>query len=392
MKWLLTLITLTLLPGCSLLSSKDDTFKVVHWNIKELETKKIDKDNEQFKAVESILNSLEFNILDVNEIQFDRKFIPNYRYRTTGQNAQNLLTLLGKEPMEHAISFYESNTGQKARKTKGSYETHLTRQTRNKADQDNFGLYPGQYSTAVLSSYPIKEELIIKDLKWKAFNKDIKLSRYRRENGDKLPNNIQLFDKGFSDVVIEINDKEVHFISLHAVPAYHFGNRKTPNFDRNRDQLRFLEWYLTGGTDIAIKLPKKYEHIKPLPKDAIYIATGDFNASIDDNNPGSIVLRRLFKNTKLWMEKIPHTHEQQHFGKERLKLTLDYMLYQNLKVMDSGVYYPDENSGVCIKAKDLPRDLKPRREKLEDDQCISEKSIELKRASDHFPIWAVFKL
>lgn len=392
MKFSIILLITILFSSCSLLSRKDNTFKVVHWNIKELETKKIDKDNAQFKAVESILNSLEFNILNINEIQYDKAHIPNYRYRTTGQNAQNFLQLLGKDPMDHAISFYEANTGKKARKINDSYQTKLTRQTRFKADQDNFGLYPGQYSSAVLSSFPIKEEIIITDLRWKDFNKDIKLSKYKRDNGEKITKNIQLFDKGFSDVVIEINDKEVHFISLHTVPSYHFGNRKSPNFERNRDQLRFLEWYLTGGTDIPVNLPKKFQHIKPLPKDAIYIATGDWNASIEDNHPGSIVLRRLFKNTNLWVKKPSHTHEQQHFGSDRLKLTLDYMVYQNLQVLDAGIYYPDENSGVCIKAKDIPREFKPRKEKLEENKCISEKSIELKRASDHFPIWAVFKL
>lgn len=390
MKYLIPLLLLT--ASCSTFSKKENTFKLVHWNIKELNTKQIAKNNDQIRAVENILSGIEFDVLSVQEIQFDLPNVPNKYFHSEGKNAENLLKLLGKDPMDHAISFYPSNTGMKAYKSKDGYESVMNRQTRKLADQNNFGLFPAQYSTALISSLPIKEETVIKDLKWVDFNKAIKLSKFKKDNGDKYKNDLQLFDKGFSDVIVELDGKEFHIITLHAVPAYHFGNNKSPNYERNRDQLRFLEWYLTGGTDITVNLPKEFSHIKPLDKNDRFIAVGDWNTSIYDNNEGSVVLRRLFQSIKLWIEKPSHTHEQEHFGKERLKLTLDYIAYRGVELLDSGIYYPDENNGVCIKYADIPNRMKARKEKIDNEKCINEKSVELKSASDHFPIWAEFKV
>lgn len=381
-----------LLTSCSLFQPKDNRLKIIHWNIKELDTKKIQKADDQMKAVESILSGFDYDVLSIQEMQYDLQGIPNKYYKTTGQNAETFLKILGKDPLDHAISFYPSNTGINATKSKDGYYTSLTRETRKLADQDNYGLFPAQFSTAVISKFPIKEELIIKKLPWIDFNKAIKLSKYRRQNGDKFSKKLQLFDKGFSDNIIEINGREVHLISLHAVPAFHFGNTKTSNFDRNRDQIRFLEWYLTGGTDIPVSLPAKYDSIKPLKPTDSFIVFGNFNASIYDNHEGSIVLRRLFKTVKLWMEKPSHTFEEGHYSLERKKLTLDYIAYNGVELVDAGIYHPDDYNGVCVKYKDIPRQMKARKEVIKEDKCISEKSIELKTASDHFPIWAEFKV
>lgn len=387
-----TAISLALFQSCSLFQPKDNTFKVVHWNIKELETKTIQKPNEQMRAVESILSSLDFDILSVQEIQYDLANVPNKYYKTHGVNAEVFLKNLGRDPLDHAISFYPSNTGKNAYHSKEGYNTEMTRQTRRQADQDNFGIFPAQYSTAVISKFPIKEELIIKELPWLDFNKSQKLGKFRRDNGSNYPKKIELFDKGFSDNIVEIAGHDVHIISLHAVPAYHFGNTKTPNYERNRDQLRFLEWYLTGGTDIPVNLPEKYKDIKPLnPKDK-FIAFGDFNTSIYDNNEGSIVLRRLFKTINLWLDKPTNTQEEGNYATKRVKLTLDYIAYKGMELLDAGIYHPDDYNGVCVKYKDIPRKMKTKKEEINPEKCISEKSIELKTASDHFPIWAEFKL
>lgn len=388
----ISLIFAFLLTSCSLFQAKENRLKIVHWNIKELDTKKIQKPDEQMRAVESILGTFDFDVLSIQEMQYDIEGVPNRYYRTTGQNAEIFLKTLGKDPLDHAISFYPSNTGKNAYKTKEGYNSVMTRETRKLADQDNFGIYPAQYSTAVISKFPIKEELIIKELSWIDFNKNIKLSKYRRPNGAKVTKKIELFDKGFSDNIIEVSGREVHLISLHAVPAFHFGNTRTSNYDRNRDQLRFLEWYLTGGTDIPVKLPTKYDSIKPLKPTDLFIAFGDFNTSIYDNNEGSVVLRRLFKSVKLWTEKPSHTHEEDHYSKERTKLTLDYIIYNGIELVDSGIYHPDDYSGVCVKYKDIPRHMKARKEEIDPEKCIAEKSIELKTASDHFPIWAEFTI
>ena len=388
----LIVLSIFLFLSCSTLENKKARINVVHRNIKELESSKLNKENHQIKAVRKILNNFSFNILSINELQYDTKDVPNERFKSVGRNAERFAELIGKDPFEHAISFTQANTGNKAKHVNYNYATKMTKKARKLADQDNFGLFPGQYSTAMISEFPIKSEVVLKNLKWREFNKSVSFSKFRRSNGRRIPTTIQLFDKSFTDSVIEVDGHDVHIITLHTVPSYHFGNKKTPNYERNKDQLRFLEWYLTGGTDIPVKLPKKYSDIKPLKKTDKFIAMGDWNTSIYANNKGSTVLRRIFKSVDTWIEKPIHTHESQHFGEKRTKLTLDYIAYRGLKIVDAGIYFPKENEGSCHKYSDLPSRLKSRHRKVDADKCLNEKSVELKQASDHFPIWASFEL
>ncbi len=391
-KILINLLTVISLSSCSLFTSQREQINLVHWNIKELTTKKLDdKNHPQMKAVENVLQNLDYNVLSINEIQYDLPNVPSDKYKTTAKNADKLARRLGGNPDNMAISFNQANTGNNAKKFKGRYFEKMTRKSRKYADQSNFGIFPGQYSTALLTYHPIKEEIVLQDLKWKDFNKKISTIRFKQANGKALNKNIELFDKSFTDSVIEIQDKEVHIITLHTVPAYHFGNKRTPNYYRNRDQLRFLEWYITGGTDIPVKLPKKYSHIKPLKKTDRFIIVGDLNVSIYDSKPGSDVLRRIFRQAKLWIRKPDHTHEAQHFGEKRMRMLLDYIAYRGLKLVDSGIYYPVENEGSCLKINELPRSMRPKG-KRSDETCFNEDTVELKKASDHFPIWAKFTL
>jgi hypothetical protein len=386
------ILPILLVSSCNSTVNKTAQINVVHWNIKELSTDKLNKKSEQLQAVNRVLRNFKWGLLSVNELQYDKVGVPSNTYRSQGVNAEKLAKLLGHNTDDMAISFTQANTGNKAKKKNGEYLTQMSREARALADQDNFGIFPGQYSTALLSKFPIKSEIIIKDLKWREFNPKTKFRNYRRTNKGRLPTSIELFDKSFSHIIIDVEGIEVNVIGLHTVPAFGFGNKRTPNMDRNRDQLRFLEWYLTGGTDIPVKMPKRYEHIRPLEKDAKFIAMGDWNVSIYDNKSGSLVLKRLFNSVNLWLGKPPHTHESQHFGQKRNKLTLDYIAYRGLKLKDAGVYRPDDTKGTCINYKDIPASIKTTRYKIDENKCFNEDAVDVKTASDHFPIWASFEL
>ncbi len=378
----LLLITLFIFIGASCASNdrRDDEIHLVHWNIKELDTAKLSKKNDQLTSVKNILEKLDFDAISVNEIQYD---LPN------GKNLEKLLGQLKEDTSEFAFSFTQANTGNKAKKVNGKYS-----KDRKNADQVNYGLFPGQYSTGFASKHPIKEEIIVKDLQWKEFNPAADFSKFRDGGGKKLPKEMQLFDKSFTHLVIEVADKEVHIILLHTVPSYHFGNRQTPNYERNRDQLRFLEWYVTGATNFNVKLPKKYAHLKPIHKEDRVIIMGDFNTSIYMNNPGSVVLRRLFNHLSPWLKNPGPTNERQTFAGNRNPLTLDYIAYRGLKLMDSGIYNPETlvNKGnvFCTPPSELPKYMVKGLDKRV--TCIDDDAIELKKASDHFPIWATFRL
>ena len=387
---IINLSLLATISSCSNFSKKNNPLNVVHWNIKELSSKDLEN-KDRLKNIRSVLNNLEYNLLSINELQYDLPEIPNYKFQTRGQNAEKLARSLNLNTTSMAISFNQANTGNKAKKFKGTYFNKNTPKASAYIDDQNYGLFPGQYSTALLSYFPIKEEILIHDLKWTEFNKDIKLSKFKTSKNKPIDKDIELFDKSFTDNIIEYDNVEIHIITLHAVPSYHFGNKNTPNYERNRDQLRFLEWYLTGGTDLDISLPKRYAHIKPLKENERFIIMGDLNVSIYNDQPGSKVLRRIFKMAKMWIEKPSHTHENQSFDSKRNPLLLDYIAFRGLKIIDAGIYKPNEDSGPCISFEEIPKRLRPKNSYVKK-ECYNEELIDLKLASDHFPIWAKFIL
>ncbi|MAF77255.1 MAG: hypothetical protein CME60_03780 [Halobacteriovoraceae bacterium] len=405
-----TLLALLLLTGCSLLnqmnqSHSPNTLRVLHYNIFELDSEKIedlklkDRPSLQLKSVKELLAPFDFHLLSVNEIQYDQPGVPYPSFQSDGENLAKLTHWL-RPNKGWDFHFVPANTGAEAKKiAPQSYATSEDEGARFYADPNNYGLFPGQYSTGLSSRYPIKKKISIKSLPWKSFHPEINLNRFRNGQKEKLPKDLALFDKAFMDTVIEVNHKEVHVITLHTVPAYHFGNKKSPNYQRNLDQLRFLEWYLTGKTDI--KTQQQYEGISPLKEGSYFIAMGDWNTDINQKNPGSAVLKRLAKSERLFPAH-SKTWEAKGFLPGRMNMRLDYIYYSdNIKLMKAQVIIPDEKRVLlgCEK-ESLPVQEDEKREVVSytnkaGKECFVSLNQEFKvakDASDHFPIWAEFKL
>lgn len=398
---LFTLTGLLTLTSCANLTT-GAPIRVIHYNIKELDSTKIKRPNQQLMKVKEILKDLDYNILSLNEVQYDIPGVPTYRYKTRGENLKKVATFLDSGMEDWSFSFHPANTGALAlKKENGSfYSNFKNKKSHDYADKINYGIFPAQYSTGALFDFKKTYEVLVKDLKWREFNPGLKLSRYKQADGKALPKDMELFDKTFSDITINIKGRKVHLILLHAVPAYHFGNKKTPNYKRNADQLRFLEWYLTGKTDFPVEL----EHIKPLPTGSTFIAVGDWNTDITNRkSSGSKILRRLLKRFTPWMEKPGITNEAPGFAKKRLKLTLDYIMFSDdLELVKGGVIMPKEERVFmgCNKNEakfiNIPEDRKlvywsPRKSQKRCYVGINKKFYNIKKASDHFPIFADLK-
>ena len=366
---------------------------VFHYNIKELDSLKLrDKSNKQIAAVKEITSKFNFDIFSLNEIQYDLPMIPNKSLQSTGQNINILAKRLGLS--DYSAVFYPANTGMKASRDKsGNYVTNTsTAESRKLADPVNFGLFPGQYSTGALVKNDIKiiNSKNIQSIAWKDFNTGINLKEYTDANGSPLPESVKLFDKNFTDILAEKDGFKFHIILLHTVPAFHFGNKKSPNYDRNADQLRFLEWYLTGQTDINIA----GLDIEPLDSNIPFIAIGDWNTELSNNtNPGSAVLRRLQSKSTFWMPApLEISNESPSYAPDRLKLQLDYIaVSKHFKVLDSGTYRPKEERRElgCDKVTkgDFVRSYTPKKTKKTCFASFGEEFLSAKEASDHFPIW-----
>lgn len=359
----------------------------------------------QLNKVGEVLKDFQFNILSINEIQYDLPNVPNREYRDKGKNLRKLLHHI--RPMENENywnqTFHQANTGNDAKTTKkGNYfPSFKFKNVLKYADPLNFGIFPGQYSTGLIYNFPKVSTVVIKNLKWRTFHPKAKLSTFKTAAGRPLSKNIQLFDKNFTDTVIKVGNKEVHLIALHTVPSFHFGNKFTPNYERNADQLRFLEWYLTGSTDIKVG---RYVGINPLPKNALWIAMGDFNTDIKADNPGSAILKSLIKKTNLWVKDPSSTHEGDGYVTKRFKATLDYIFFsKGLDLVDGGIYRPEENRlflGCKAGTKEMVKITKGRKlvsfyDKEKKKRCfitVNEEFHVLKQASDHFPLWANFNI
>lgn len=354
----------------------------------------------------------------MNEIQFDIKHVPNRNFTSQGQNLKKLAKRL-EVNFKHSI-FSQANTGNLAIKNrKNEYVTSFSvKDARRIADPVNFGIFPGQYSTGALSNLRIVKARVIKKLRWKEFNPDIDLSKYRLANGKNVPENIQLFDKSFMDILIESDsDQRFHLILLHAVPAYDFGNKRSINYIRNGDQLRFLEWYLTGKTDLSVPMLREDgQQIVSLPPGSRFVAVGDWNTSIKNpKNPGTWVLKRLFKATKPWIKIKDMSFTNESIGyHSNLKLMLDYIVTdKETKVIDGKIFHPNyETKGLDCQehiSEDQKIKLKSQREtkmkyvlydqwipkKKKIMKChalVHESYFEYKNASDHYPLYLEFKL
>ncbi|MBI2520049.1 MAG: hypothetical protein HYV97_06520 [Bdellovibrio sp.] len=371
---------------------------LVHYNIKELDSTKLRSNpvGLQLTSVKNIIKKWNFDILSVNELQFDLPGVPSPNYQSRGENMRLFATLMGKA--EFKDIFYPANTGALARKRPdGTYATNPnTPESQALADQVNFGSFPAQYSTGALFRFPQKRIIEIHDLKWKDFNKNLDLSSFKQPNGTPFPSDMALFDKNFTDVVLDIEGQELHLILLHTVPSYHFGNMATPNFQRNADQLRFLEWYLTGETDISVTLPE----ISPLRKGSYAVAVGDFNVGLSSTDPkqlGAQVLSRLAKKWTLWMPHPDYTNDGDGVRSNPTRLLLDFIfLSSNLTKIEGGIYHPEAN----LTFPQSPTDTAPNgmSEVMINGQNQARRAfvnadyLECKNSSDHYPLWASFEL
>ena len=322
---------------CSLALAHASEIRVVHFNIKELTSQKVQNPGHQLKAVKTVLQDMDFDILSIQEMQYDLPGVPVPSLTTRGKNMQLLLDFIQLQQRDWAISFSPANTGLNAKRgPDGQYFSDPGDPVaREHADLVNFGIFPAQYSSGLASGYRKIREVVIADLPWRDFNPRAGIGQFKNAKGGALPKDMPLFDKNFTDVTLDIDGREVHLISLHTVPAFHFGNKHTPNYQRNRDQLRFLEWYLTGETDIPVNLPQ-FESIAGKP----FIAMGDWNEDYRQNSASATVLQRLFsKGVQRWMASPPPTYQSHGYALNPLEKTLDYIVFsQHFSALDSGVY------------------------------------------------------
>ncbi|MFK7825166.1 MAG: endonuclease/exonuclease/phosphatase family protein [Oligoflexales bacterium] len=318
---------------------------LLHANIKDLRSSDIGLNSSQMRALKELVLSkgITPDVVNIQEIQYDLAVYAAPGGFLEGQNLASLLALTWPSTareLQGTSLFVPSNTGMLARRDEAGRYCLSKEPSGNQinmfADQQNFGLFPGQYSSGLVSRFkqlPGEEVKVLKDLKWREFNQKLNLSQFAAGSGEPLNPEIQLFDKVFYSLPVQIDGKLVHLVSLHTVPYFHFGNARTPNYARNYDQLRFLSWYLHGdaqGLEIdAADLWVRYK-IKPLPEDAHYVFMGDLNVDIHDRPDSdqskaydsAKVLHKIIAKSQ-----IPFDPSRVTFDSGRLQKFFDYVIF-----------------------------------------------------------------
>ena len=317
------------------------TIKLLHYYITNLDSFKIRDGAKQIQNAAKIVHRFDFDILSLNGIQYDFKDVPDKSFKTTGSNLRRLMQDWNLSLQN--LFFTPSNLGMNARtNADGNYFVDASAQeAMDHADDLNFGTVPGQLSTGAATKYKIVHQKVYTHLLWKDFNPDVDFNAFRTPSGSSFPEGMKLFDKSFSDIALEVGDRLLHLILFHTTPSYHFGNPHSINSFRNAEQLRFLEWYVSGQTDYAVNI----SGIEPLQENDYYIVVGDLNVDINNlESEGSEVLRSIVGKSALWMTvtETTFTNEAPHFAPNPLRLMLDYMIVsKNIEVLDGKVVYPD---------------------------------------------------
>lgn len=286
------------------------THRYVHWNIKEIDSTKIDAFEKsltgtasqdrnapgkalQVKSALEVLNELKPDYLSLNEIQYDvdkmetetaarvcdfSQVVAERRRLAVMQNHDFLLQRLDGALWDS--TFCPANTGAMALRDGENFLSDRPYDSdpefaRKDAliDKVNFGWTPGQYSTVFASSTPIQKRWVNAGLMWVDWDPemditgfDLGFSNINYRDSSLTDDKIQamaravnlegdrykkypLFDKNFNVSWVNIEGREVAMVTFHTVPAFGFdreGKVVNPNPERNKAQLEFLEWYLLG--------------------------------------------------------------------------------------------------------------------------------------------------
>ena len=259
--------------------------RFAQFNIWEMSTQKLtDVDsngvgqNDQLKAAAAIIRKINPDVLVLNEIDHD------YDALTTRDdlslNAHRFIDAYlnqGENPLNYPFIYTAScNTGILAGKdldNNGIVATEADRGSRDHGgDCYGYGSYPGQYSMAVLSRFPLQQEKArtFQKFLWKDLPDNlIPPNWYSADEIDIF----RLSSKSHWDVPVKIGDKEIHLLISHPTPPA-FDGPEDRNGRRNYDEIRMWVHYLNNDSvmldDNGVR--------GGLAENASFIVAGDLNA------------------------------------------------------------------------------------------------------------------
>ncbi len=221
-------------------------------------------------AIKAIIQSVNPDILVVNEIDFD----PEGR-------ALDLFADLIDGGYDYRLAL-PSNTGIASwvDLDGDGRNDHAPGSQEYGNDAFGFGRFPGQYAFGVISRYPINEAMVrtFQDFLWKDLPGNLMPTDFYSEDAQDI---FRLSSKTHADVPIEIDGQTLHFILAHPTPPG-FDGPEDRNGRRNNDEVRLLLDYVTGAD--AEWLIDDVGVAGGLAATASFVIAGDLNADPVDGD------------------------------------------------------------------------------------------------------------
>ena len=325
---------------------------------RELETGK----SSHAKAIAEILQIVRPDIVLLNEFDFDSdgKSVACFKekYLLVSQNKQ--------KPIRYGFHFAPAvNTGIPSR-------MDLDGDGKNNGPGDawGFGRHRGQYGFVVLSRFPIDTKLTrtFQKFLWKDMP-GAKLPQ--KKNGtlfysEKILSAFRLSSKNHCDVVIQLNDKPLHFLVSHPTPPV-FDGEEDRNGKRNHDEIRFWCDYVSAEKSGYIYDDRGKRG--GLDSGDRFVIAGDLNADPNDgdstDNPIGLFRKNPLVNFSVQPKSAGAVEASQSgaanqkqkgnpafdtadFNDETVgNLRIDYVLPSaNLRVSSSGVFWPESKKAT----------------------------------------------
>lgn len=303
-------------------------------------------EHQQIKNIAEIIQRVNPDILLLNEFDHHDKnhralslFLSNYLEK--GQQDQQAI---------HFPYFYQGpvNTG-----VPTSFDLNQDKTAGlSPADNYGFGYFPGHFSMALLSKYPINLNAIrtFQTFKWRDMPNALQpidpktgISWY----SEQAWNNFRLSSKSHWDIPIIIGEQLIHILASHPTPPV-FDGSEDRNGKRNHDEIRLWHDYIS---------PKKSGYIYDdqgksggLTEQQAFIILGDQNASINNGDAITDGIASILNHPNVQDSKpkslggqankkdITHSAEHTaHWG-----MRADYVLPSkpHFTIQDSGIFWP----------------------------------------------------
>ena len=335
-------------PAASRTTIRIATFNVSLYGRKagEIRQRLSDTDDSQARRIACIVQSVRPDILLVNELDYESDSGPAKLL------AKNYFAVSQSDPLGNPLAAIEyphwysapSNTGIDS-KLDLNHDGKLA--TGN--DAWGYGVYPGQYSMAVYSRFPIETSEIrtFQRLLWSRLpdaSRPVDPKTKTPYHPDPTWNQLRLSSKNHIDVPIRVGQKTIHVLASHPTPPV-FDGPEDRNGARNHDEIQFWVHYLNNSADSRQWLVDDSNRGGGLDPQASFVVMGDLNSDPVDGSSRRQAIQSLLTHHRTndlqpRTDGSESTEKTADFGRNGL-MRVDYVLpSNNLDTTGSGVFWP----------------------------------------------------